>query len=84
MCVLADSRPTEKRMFQRKSATIHASWVIGCEVSPRAPTSFRIVFVRRGGDTKRYDLEAEDRQMAGVYTLTEKIVSEINGLRSVV
>ncbi|WFD35756.1 Component of a membrane-bound complex containing the Tor2p kinase [Malassezia cuniculi] len=61
MCVNADSRPAEKRMFQRKSATIHASWVLECEVAPRAPSSFRIVFTRRGGDTKRYDLEAEDR-----------------------
>jgi len=51
---------TGKTMFegQGKTTTVHFSNVVGCKVTRRHPTNFKVV-VLKGTETKRYDYEAK-------------------------
>lgn len=63
---------TGKTMFegQGKTTTVHFSNVIGCKVTRRHPTNFKVV-VFREAESKRYDFEAKNVEEA------REIVSEI-------
>jgi len=51
---------TGKTMFegQGKTTTVHFSNVIGCKVTRRHPTNFKVV-IYKNNEPKRYDFEAK-------------------------
>ncbi|POS86855.1 hypothetical protein EPUL_002480 [Erysiphe pulchra] len=64
---------TGKTLFdgQGKTTTVHFSNIVGCKITRRHPTNFKVVIFRQT-ETKRYDFEAKSSDEAA------EIVFEIN------